>query len=137
VACRRVDVQGEASEGEVRWELTLDPLRHFGDTPQMSLDSTGLGGTNARAVVETSQDGSNTWNSRPIAGDFLRQPIPRDDAVEVWVSGALGLCKAENGVGCGWQFSEELTPQVTSVAPLEGEAGTAVTLTGTGRAKPR
>lgn len=130
VSCKHVNVWGDLGEGELHWELVLDPLDHFGDMPQMVLDATGFAGTNAQATIETWQDGAKTWSSRPIAGDFLRQPISEPNNMEVWVGGALGVCEASGGSGCVWTYLEELTPRLASASPIQGKAGEMVSLTG-------
>ena len=109
-----------AAEWSVEW------VNRGGDQPPLTLDGQNLEGVGV--TIDVVEDVHGGILFRPIRGDMLRLP-KKEPQVEVCINKIPASCPHNN---CGFNFTEEVTPQLHSFSPTYGSAGTEIVLIGQG-----
>lgn len=109
-----------AAEWSIEWK------NRGGDQAPLTADGQDLEGVGV--AIEVVEDVHGGILFRPIRGDMLRLP-KKDPQVEVCINKIPASCPLDN---CGFNFTEEVTPQLHSSSPAYGSAGVELMLIGQG-----
>ena len=107
-------------------EWSIEWKNRGGDQPPLIADRQYLEGVGVSIDVVEDIHGGILF--RPIRGDMLRLP-KKDPQVEVCINKIPASCPHDN---CGFNFTEEATPQLHSSSPSYGSAGEELMLIGQG-----
>ena len=107
-------------------EWTVEWKNRGGDQTALLVDGQDLEGVGV--IIDVVEDINGGILFRPLRGDMLRLP-KEEPQVEVCINKIPASCPHDK---CGFNFTDEVTPQLHSSSPTYGTAGTDLVLIGQG-----